>query len=94
MHDLYQNISNKKHLRDLEMAGLPIIAIIQLSAELLSQHQFSLEVIWIDSGAWNYLGVEPKNRSVSPKMDGENHGKPYESMDDLGGKPLFLETPT
>ena len=29
-----------------------------------------------------------------PKMDGENNGKPYEQMDDLGGKqPLFLETP-
>ena len=27
-------------------------------------------------------------------MDGENNGKPYEQMDDLGGKnPLFLETP-
>ena len=25
-------------------------------------------------------------------MDGENHGKPYEQMDDLG-VPLFLETP-
>ena len=23
-------------------------------------------------------------------MDGENNGKPYEQMDDLGGKPLFL----
>ncbi len=28
----------------------------------------------------------------SPKMDGENHGKPYFLMDDLG-VPLFLETP-
>ena len=26
-------------------------------------------------------------------MDGENNGKPYEQMDDLGGPPLFLETP-
>ena len=27
-------------------------------------------------------------------MDGLFHGKPYEQMDDLGGKtPLFLETP-
>ena len=27
-------------------------------------------------------------------MDGENNGKPYFSMDDLGGfNPLFLETP-
>ena len=26
-------------------------------------------------------------------MDGENNGKPYEQMDDLGGTPLFLETP-
>ena len=27
-------------------------------------------------------------------MDGENTGKPYEQMDDLGVFPLFLETPT
>ena len=28
------------------------------------------------------------------KRDGENNGsKPYEQMDDLGGPPLFLETP-
>ena len=26
-------------------------------------------------------------------MDGENNGKPYEQMDDLGGVPIFLETP-
>ena len=26
-------------------------------------------------------------------MDGENNGKPYEQMDDLGGPPLYLETP-
>ena len=26
-------------------------------------------------------------------MDGENNGKPYEQMDDLGGFPIFLETP-
>ena len=36
-----------------------------------------------------------KNRGgvFTPKMDGENHGKPYEQMDDLGGFPLFSETP-
>ena len=27
-------------------------------------------------------------KSWYPKMDGENHGKPYEQMDDLGGKPI------
>ena len=26
-------------------------------------------------------------------MDGEHNGKPYEQMDDLGGFPIFLETP-
>ena len=26
-------------------------------------------------------------------MDGENNGKPVIKMDDLGGPPLFLETP-
>ena len=31
------------------------------------------------------MGVEPKNRGKTPKMDGENNGKPYEQMDDLGG---------
>ena len=34
-----------------------------------------------------------KNRGKIPKMDGENNGKPYEQMDDLGGFPIFLETP-
>ena len=33
-----------------------------------------------------------KNRGTkTPKMDGENHEKPSEQMDDLG-VPLFLET--
>ena len=39
------------------------------------------------------MGVEPKIVGFYPKMDGENKGKPYEQMDDLGGFPLFLETP-
>ena len=41
------------------------------------------------------MGVEPKIGGVfpfSPKMDGENNGKPYEQMDDLGVA-IFLETP-
>ncbi len=38
------------------------------------------------------MGVS-KNRGFSPKMDGENNGKPYEQMDDLGGFPIVLETP-
>ena len=38
------------------------------------------------------LGVS-KNRQKTPKMDGENNGNPYYLMDDLGGPPLFLETP-
>ena len=36
--------------------------------------------------------VFPKNRGVSPKMDGENNGKAYFLMDDLGENPLFSET--
>ena len=40
------------------------------------------------------MGVEPKIGGVSPEMDGENNGKPYEQMDDLGGKPIiFGNTP-
>ena len=42
------------------------------------------------------MGVEPKiggGKTLPPKMDGENNGKPYEQMDDLGVFPLFLETP-
>ena len=37
-------------------------------------------------GPSRQIGVS-KNRGKHPKMDGENHGKPYEQMDDLGGKP-------
>ena len=40
------------------------------------------------------MGVEPKIGFFTPKMDGENKGKPYEQMDDLGGKPpIFGSTP-
>ena len=35
------------------------------------------------------LGIS-KNREKTPKMDGENHGKPYFLMDDLGGKPTII----
>ena len=39
-----------------------------------------------------HIWVFPKNRGKPPKMDGENKGKLYFLMDDLGGKnhPLFL----
>ena len=38
-----------------------------------------------------HLGVEPKIGGKTPKMDGgENHGKPYEQMDDLEGKPTIF----
>ena len=41
------------------------------------------------------MDVEPKKGGgLTPKMDGENNGKPYESMDDLGGvTPIFGSTP-
>ena len=41
------------------------------------------------------FGCQPKNRGGfwAPKMDGENNGKPYEQMDDLGGNtPIFGNT--
>ena len=38
------------------------------------------------------IWVFPQNRGNYPNMDGENNGKPYFLMDDLG-VPLFLETP-
>ena len=38
------------------------------------------------------MGVS-KNRGKTPKMDGENNGKPYEQMDDLGGKPTIFGNP-
>ena len=38
-----------------------------------------------------YMDVS-KNRAGYPKMDGENNGKAYEQIDDLGVA-LFLETP-
>ena len=32
------------------------------------------------------MGVSKNRGGISTKMDGENNGKPYEQMDDLGGK--------
>ena len=54
---------------------------------------------WVGGVGWvgvvvSDVGVEPKIGGFgTPKMDGENNGKPYETWDDLG-VPLFLETPT
>ena len=46
----------------------------------------------VDRPAGWHMGVS-NNRGFSPKMDGENNGKPYFLMDALGGEnPLFLET--
>ena len=40
------------------------------------------------------MGVNPKIGGNTPKMDGENHGKPYEQRDDLGCfPPIFGSTP-
>ena len=39
------------------------------------------------------MGVNPKKGGKPPKMDDLFHGKPYFLIDDLGGPPLFLETP-
>ena len=38
------------------------------------------------------MGVSKNRGGKPPKMDGENNGKPYFLVDDLG-VPLFLETP-
>ena len=39
------------------------------------------------------MGVSPKMGVKPHKMDGENNGKPYEQMDDLGGfPPIFGNT--
>ena len=38
----------------------------------------------------SYVDVEPNIGDLTPKMDGENNGKPYEEMDDLG--PIFGNT--
>ena len=39
----------------------------------------------------NYMGVS-KNRGKTPKMDGENNGKPLSKWNDLEENPLFLVT--
>ena len=46
-------------------------------------------IVFTQNSIWVFLNIG----FFSPKMDGENNGKPYEQMDDLGGPPLFLETP-
>ena len=37
----------------------------------------------------NHKGVNPKIEGKPPKMDGENHGKPYEQMGWFGGFQIF-----
>ena len=39
---------------------------------------------------WLKWAVNPKKGDFTPKMDGENNGKPYEQMDDLGVFPTIF----
>ena len=48
----------------------------------------NLELASIESH--HFEGVNPKIGGKPPKMDGENNGKPYEQMDDLGGFPIIF----
>ena len=41
--------------------------------------RLGIEADWLDGSIWMF-----------PKMDGENHGKPYVQMDDLGGFPIIF----
>ena len=42
------------------------------------------------TSTYKYVCVEPKIGGVSPKLDGENNGKPHFLMDDLGGTPTIF----
>ena len=73
----------------------------QIGGECLSNpfstaHRFtSLSYVFFQNSRWFWITPNldvSKNRGETTKMDGENNGKPYEQMDDLG-VPLFLETP-
>ena len=57
---------------DLRNTATMIYALLPLSATWFQ------EIIW----------VFPNTRGKTPKMDGENNGKPYDQMDDLA-KPLW-----
>ena len=41
-------------------------------------------------GLWHLGCWTQKNRGNTPKMDGENNGKPWLKWDDLGGKPTIF----
>ena len=44
---------------------------------------------FVESIPFCRYGWKSKNSGI-PKMDGENNGKPYDLMDDLGGKPHYF----
>ena len=59
------------------------------------ENEEGLDVNFPFRGKVEHLGFVPsgwhsKNRDIYPKMDGENHGKPYFLMDDLGGKTHYF----
>ena len=66
---------------DKEVPGRDVVMISCVESTQPREYNFFRDSIW----------VFPNIGGFDPQMDGENNGKPYEQMDDLG-VPLFSET--
>ena len=73
----------RKHLHQSTPGSCWVMLQMRMKPHLLN---------YLEIFAWQYVGGFQKY--WYPKMDGENNGKPYEQMDDLGGKhPYFWRHP-
>ena len=92
-----------KHLRFTWRKGCFFVSIIFNSGEKPTEASAGNKPgrkpsMWTqESSFWRYrvvsdfdMGVEPKIGVEKTQMDGENYGKPYFLMDDLGGKPTIF----
>ena len=80
------HVLRKKTFLDIHTLDLPNVLFV---LSTMVNHRTIKNITILDNMGW-----PSKNRgNFTPKMDGENNGKRYEQMDDLGPQNMFGSTP-
>ena len=87
---MYTDVKTRTYIYIIDLASQNGLSFSFEPYNLIIQKYWTLETKIFIKVYWLHMSVS--KIKGTPKMDGENNGKPYWKLDDLGENPLFLET--